>query len=82
MQIEIGNNDLNPWLPGNGSFGLYNWRQNVVQGNPLPWNAPFTDGAKYRPLRRARPGVRDGQRHAPQRLRPEPQQRDEHDHRG
>ena len=47
MQIEIGNNDLNPWLPGNGSFGLYNWRQNVVPGNPLPWNAPFTNGAKY-----------------------------------
>ena len=46
MQIEIGNNDLNPWLPGNGSFGLYNWRQNAVQGNPLPWTAPFTNGAK------------------------------------
>jgi uncharacterized repeat protein (TIGR01451 family) len=46
VQIEIGNNDLNPWLPGNGSFGLYNWRQNAVQGNPLPWTAPFTNGAK------------------------------------
>ena len=47
MQIEIGNNDINPWLPGNGSFGLYNWRQNPVQGNPLPWTAPFTNGAKF-----------------------------------
>ena len=28
VQIEIGSNDLDPWLPGNGSFGLYNWRQN------------------------------------------------------
>ena len=46
MQIEIGNNDLNPWLPGNGSFGLYNWRQNPVNGNPLPWVSPFTNGAK------------------------------------
>ena len=82
MQVEIGNNDLNPWLPGNGSLGGLELRARTrCRATRCRWTAPFRRQRRDRPLRRARAGLRDGQRHAA-RHRSEPQQPDEHHHAG